>query len=146
MCDYARKYEAVGVLNTDWGDFLHINHPEFSIPGMIYGAACSWNAQPLAWEEMNRQISILEYDDSTGQLVGMLAKTQELHGFTWEMAVRFKELKTGAAPEYDTDHRQYLQEHMESMEGVDEKNRRLEEITRELYGLLPHMDRRSRKW
>ena len=145
MCDYARKYEAVGVLNTDWGDFLHINHPEFSIPGMIYGAACSWNAQPPAWEEMNRQISVLEYDDSTGQLVGMLAKTQELHGFTWEMAVRFKELKTGAAPEYDTDHRQYLQEHMESMEGVNKKNRHLEEITRELYGLLPHMDRRSRK-
>lgn len=50
MCDYARKYEAVGVLNTDWGDFLHINHPEFSIPGMIYGAACSWNAQPPAWK------------------------------------------------------------------------------------------------
>lgn len=36
MCTYAVKYHAIGVLNTDWGDFGHINQPEFSRPGMIY--------------------------------------------------------------------------------------------------------------
>ena len=45
MCRYAKEYDAVGVLNTDWGDYGHINHPEFSVPGMIYGAAFSWNGQ-----------------------------------------------------------------------------------------------------
>lgn len=144
MCTYARKYKAAGVLNTDWGDFLHINHPEFSIPGMIYGAAFSWNTQIPDFKEINRQISEMEYGDSTGRLVGVLAKTQALNGFTWETAVRFKELKTGAAPEYEEDHRQYIQEHMEALEGVDDKNRRLEEVTGELYGLLPHMDSRNR--
>ena len=33
---------------------------------------------------------------------------------------------------------------MEALEGVDDKNRRLEEVTGELYGLLPHMDSRNR--
>ena len=118
--------------------------PEFSIPGMIYGAAFSWNTQIPDFEEINRQISEMEYGDSTGRLVGVLAKTQALNGFTWETAVRFKELKTGAAPEYEEDHRQYIQGHMEALEGVDDKNRRLEEVTGELYGLLPHMDSRNR--
>ena len=70
-------------MNTDWGDFLHINHPEFSIPGMIYGVAFSWNTQIPDFEEINRQISEMEYGDSTGRLVGVLAKTQALNGFTW---------------------------------------------------------------
>ena len=44
MCGYARKYHAEGVLNTDWGDCGHINQPDFSLPGMIYGAVFSWGA------------------------------------------------------------------------------------------------------
>ena len=39
MCQYASNYHAEGLLNTDWGDCGHINHPDFSLPGMIYGAA-----------------------------------------------------------------------------------------------------------
>ena len=35
------NYHADGVLNTDWGDCGHINHPDFSLVGMIYGAAFS---------------------------------------------------------------------------------------------------------
>ena len=43
MAGYAVKYNAPGFLNTDWGDFGHINQPDFSIPAMIFGAAFSWN-------------------------------------------------------------------------------------------------------
>ena len=38
MCEYAKKFNALGLLNTDWGDYGHIAHQDFSIPGMIYGA------------------------------------------------------------------------------------------------------------
>lgn len=48
MCGYARKYHAEGVLNTDWGDCGHINQPDFSLPGMIYGAVFSWETIPTA--------------------------------------------------------------------------------------------------
>ncbi|WP_455717358.1 hypothetical protein [Anaerosporobacter sp.] len=45
ICTYAYQYDAIGVLNTDWGDYGHVNHPEFSMIGMIYGAAFSWNKE-----------------------------------------------------------------------------------------------------
>ena len=55
MCSYARKYKAVGILNTEWGDYGHINQPIFSIPGMIYGAVCSWNDKFPDYEDLNYQ-------------------------------------------------------------------------------------------
>ena len=29
MCGYGHKYHVEGILNTDWGDFGHVNHPAF---------------------------------------------------------------------------------------------------------------------
>ena len=39
---------------------------------MIYGAAFSWNADILPEEEINRQISVLEFGDASGKLVSVL--------------------------------------------------------------------------
>ncbi len=39
MTDYGKKYNAIGILNTDWGDFGHWNFIYNSFPGLIYGAA-----------------------------------------------------------------------------------------------------------
>lgn len=83
MCDYAGKYQAEGILNTDWGDCGHINHPEFSIPGMIYGAAFSWNPENIAFEEINRQISLLEFGNASEQLVGLMAELAEQSLYNW---------------------------------------------------------------
>ena len=57
MCGYAAKYHGIGVLNTDWGDFGHVNDPAFSVPGMIYGAVFSWNGEKIPFAELNRMIS-----------------------------------------------------------------------------------------
>lgn len=91
MAGYARKYHAIGILNTDWGDFGHVNDPEFSVPGMIYGAACSWSPEELSFEEMNRQISCVEYGDTTGTYVANLAQVCETSVFQWREAVLFYE-------------------------------------------------------
>lgn len=91
MCSYAEKYGAIGILNTDWGDFGHINHPEHSLPGMIYGAAFSWNRETLSFEEINRQISVIEFRDHSGQLVNLLAEIPENCLFDWDKAVIFYE-------------------------------------------------------
>lgn len=92
MCSYAHKYHALGVLNTDWGDFGHINHPEFSITGMIFGAAFSWNHQISDKEEIKSQISALEFGDSSLSLVDNLAVLSENSVFDWYNAVRYMEL------------------------------------------------------
>ncbi|MDR2044635.1 MAG: beta-N-acetylhexosaminidase [Clostridium sp.] len=93
MCGYARKYQAIGVLNTDWGDFGHINQPEFSRPGMIYGAAFSWNTEPLDFEETNRRISLLEFHDPSMEFVSILTRLEGNAAFDWECVVRFREME-----------------------------------------------------
>lgn len=91
MCSYAHKYHAAGVLNTDWGDFGHINQPVFSIPGVIYGAAFSWNKVILPFEEINEAISVLEYADATGQIMSALDLSSDIEVFNWYDVVKFYE-------------------------------------------------------
>lgn len=91
MCSYGAKYHAEGVLNTDWGDYGHVAHPLLGIPGMIYGAAASWNSGQLTYEELNRQISVLEYRDRSGKLLSIVDRLSKLEGFGWRNAVLYKE-------------------------------------------------------
>lgn len=91
MCGYGRKYHAEGILNTDWGDCGHINHPEYSVPGLIYGAAFSWNPEGIDFDEINRQISRLEFHDSSGRIVGLMAEMPKHSLFNWWDAVIFYE-------------------------------------------------------
>lgn len=94
MCSYAVKYHSIGILNTDWGDFGHINHPKFSIFGIIYGAAFSWNKKEISFEEINKQISLLEFLDPTESIGSIIAMTEQGTIFSWENAVRFMEYHT----------------------------------------------------
>ena len=87
MCTYAVQYQTEGVLTTDWGDYGHINHPDFGIPGRIYGAAFSWNRQIPEFEEMNRRISQVEFGDRSGRIVGLMAEISRSQVFDWEKAV-----------------------------------------------------------
>ena len=96
MCRYAWEYKAEGVLNTDWGDCGHINHPLFSVPGIIYGAAFSWNHETVEKEEINRQISVLEYGDATGEFVSLLFEIDTLKPFDWWNTVSYIEGYTAA--------------------------------------------------
>lgn len=91
MCGYARKYRGIGVLNTDWGDFGHINDPAFSVPGMIYGAIFSWNREQIPFAELNRMISRIEYGDITESYVLHLAEICTHSVFQWREAVMYYE-------------------------------------------------------
>ena len=42
MAEYGYKHGAIGVLNTNWGDFGHTCSLELSMYGMVLGAAKSW--------------------------------------------------------------------------------------------------------
>lgn len=83
MCFYGVKYKAAGVLNTDWGDYGHINHPSLSIPGMIYGAAFSWNKSEISYEEINREISLIQYGDTSEKFTGIVAELAQKTVFDW---------------------------------------------------------------
>lgn len=78
MAVFGKKYHAEGLLNTDWGDTGHVNMPALAIPGMIYGAAMSWNADDIRTkEEMDCAISCVEYGDPQQKMVGLLRKLSQ---------------------------------------------------------------------
>ena len=164
MCGYGSKYHAEGVLNTDWGDFGHVNHPLFSIPGMIHGAAASWNHKQIPYEEMNRQISVLEYKDSSGKLLSVISELSKQEGFGWRLVVLYKEkprIVSGdpaALTAWDDvcylsetdgrERRRLTSQYKEQIASGTEKNKVIDRCIRELKELLPQMDssRRDRIW
>ncbi len=131
MCHYARECRAAGILNTDWGDFGHINHPDFGITGMIYGAAFSWGSEVPEYEELNRQISFLEFRDRSEKFVSIIEKLSRIWIFKWQDAVNFMEGHSGVKDR-------------EQLSGLPEAAAELEACAGELYGLFPEMDSAAR--
>ncbi len=87
MCTYAHRNNAIGVLNTDWGDYGHVNDPEFSIPGMIYGAAFSWNKDIPEMDEVNKSISVIEFEDKTEKVAEIISKIGACEVFDWHETI-----------------------------------------------------------
>lgn len=83
MCAYGKMHGALGVLNTDWGDFGHVADPLFSLPGMIYGAAFCWSGEKLPFEAINEDISRLAYLDASGRIIAALAGMEEAVLYSW---------------------------------------------------------------
>lgn len=138
MCSYAVKYHAIGVLNTDWGDFGHINHPEFSVPGMIYGAAFSWNSRIPSFEDINRQISVVEFKDPTGEFLAVVhGLNDQSSSFDWETSVRFME--RNKCPEYTEEHNQHILARVDNFLLADEKNAKVAEAKKAICAHTIHL-------
>ncbi|MGT2950203.1 hypothetical protein BU202_02360 [Streptococcus cuniculi] len=91
MCDYAIAYQAEGILNTDWGDCGHINHPDMSLPGLMIGAECSWNRTRRPFDQLNEVISRLEFRDTSGQLLSVINQMSKAWTYKWRDLVNYKE-------------------------------------------------------
>lgn len=91
MCRYAHQYDAPGVLNTDWGDLGHPNHPDFSLFGMICGAAFSWNTHLPDFNDICRQVSVVAYGDFTETIMDCIAEISTKEILSWQGLVYFKE-------------------------------------------------------
>ena len=64
------KFGAVGLLNTDWGDFGHINLLGCSYHGLALGAAASWNCKAaLDTDSFDLDFSAIEFGDPSGRIV-----------------------------------------------------------------------------
>lgn len=94
MAGYGRKYGAAGLLNTDWGDYGHINDPRFSLPGLAAGACASWGELPEVaslWEAL----SVLAYGDRSGKVLSHVAALSEQQVYPWWRLIQHKESAQG---------------------------------------------------
>ncbi|MCD8076263.1 MAG: family 20 glycosylhydrolase [Lachnospiraceae bacterium] len=132
MCTYAAQYHAAGVLTTDWGDYGHINHPDFGIPGMIYGAAFSWNPEIPEFDRINREISRVEFLDSSETIVSVAAQVAEHQVYSWRELVDCKE--HGRNPGLGE----------KNIDDIRESARFIEADIEKLYSVIPKLDTRTR--
>lgn len=140
MCGYCHKYEGIGVLNTNWGDFGHINHPEFSMAGLIYGGQFSWSKKDISFEEINKQISVLEYMDKSEEFMSIISNLAPLGVFDWRQIVEYKELHD------KKDNQEEIEEFFikQDLQGTKESNESIEKYINELYRILSYMDTSKR--
>ncbi|MBO4646799.1 MAG: family 20 glycosylhydrolase [Lentisphaeria bacterium] len=64
------KFGASGLLNTDWGDFGHVNLLGCSYHGLALGAACAWNCKAAAaTDSFDRAFSAIEFGEPAARIV-----------------------------------------------------------------------------
>lgn len=91
MVNHGMKYGAIGVLNTNWGDYGNINLLVNSMPSMIYGAGISWNPKEEEFNEIFKSISLMEFGDESMKVVSLMDKISKNQVVGWGELVRWKE-------------------------------------------------------
>ncbi len=73
MTEYGYKHGAIGVLNTNWGDFGHTCSLELSMYGLVLGAEKSWSVSTQVGAELDEAVDFLLY-----QQAGAMAALREV--------------------------------------------------------------------
>lgn len=77
MIEIGHKYGAVGVLNTNWGDWGNICSMELGMYGMVLGAAKAWTVNTELDEHFYSAVNSLLYQYEFG--IEMLRRVSRLH-------------------------------------------------------------------
>jgi hexosaminidase len=77
--DAALAHGARGFLNTDWGDFGHLQYLPISEPGFAYGAAVSWCVDTNRDLDLAAALDARRFDDETGELGAVLVQLGDLY-------------------------------------------------------------------
>ena len=142
MAEYAKVNQGVGLLNTDWGDFYHTVHPEFSFIGMIYGAQFAWG-DSMEKEELNRAVSVLEFGRGMGGLTDIFWKINENSLCNWMNFPIIKENRFDEKLFQDTLKREFADE--EKAEKLESVNKALLEVKEELSACMKDVTEEQRK-
>lgn len=71
--DAGKRYGALGLLNTDWGDYGHYNLLAGSLHGIALGAAMAWHVGFPEQEDFDRILSAMLFEDA-GESIEALRK------------------------------------------------------------------------
>ena len=102
MAEYGYKYGALGVLNTNWGDWGNPCSMELGMYGLVLGAAKSWAVDTGVDAEFYAAVNRLLYGGEDG--IGCLKKLCQMHkAVIWRDFVRnYHLIKERKEPEFST--------------------------------------------
>lgn len=84
MAEYGYKYGALGVLNTNWGDWGNPCSLELAMYGMVLGAEKSWSVKTEVNDEFYERINYLLYSNENG--VRYLKELSSMHNsVSWNL-------------------------------------------------------------
>lgn len=87
MAEYGYKHGAIGVLNTNWGDWGNPCSMELGMYGMVLGAAKSWAIETAVCEDFYDAVNSLLYGGEDG--IGCLKTLCKMHkSIVWRDFVR----------------------------------------------------------
>jgi len=69
VADLGYKHGALGVLNTNWGDFGHTCSMELSMYGMVLGAAKAWDISTETGSDLDSRVDFLLYQQEGAMAV-----------------------------------------------------------------------------
>ena len=96
MAVHAKKYNALGLLNTAWGDYGHICPWSGSVYGMILGAEKSWNStEAVPDAEFRRAVCQMEFGVDA-DILNIFGEINAHDRLVWQILVR---AVSGAEPE-----------------------------------------------
>ena len=61
--------DSLGLILTDWGDFGHLQYPLYSLPGIVYAAALSWNYESVSHKHIKEYLDLLVKNHIISDLV-----------------------------------------------------------------------------
>lgn len=99
FADHGYKHGAVGVLNTNWGDWANLCSVELGLYGMVLGAGKSWTVATLPDEEFHAAADCLLYNQKG--MFDLLARASALQtAVPWpHLAAAYFCLRDGKAPD-----------------------------------------------
>lgn len=71
---HAKKYGALGILNTNWGDFGHICSFNCNLYGALFGAQKSWNIEAPVDTTFEKNATLFMYDIKDYNITNVLRK------------------------------------------------------------------------
>ena len=87
MARYGKKYGALGVLNTSWGDWGNPCSIELGMYGLVLGAQVSWNADAQTGDELDKAADLHLYRKEKG--MNYLRTLSQMHEhIIWKDFVR----------------------------------------------------------
>ncbi len=64
----AYRYQALGMIVTDWGDMGHLQYLPVSWAGILTAAAYAWNSADFCEENLTHALNLLVFQDTSGSM------------------------------------------------------------------------------